>query len=138
MPGTVIAFDFGERRIGVAVGELSLRSTHPLETIAGATNAHRFERIGKLIDEWHPERLVIGLPAPDDDAHPLHQRCRRFARQLEGRFGIPAELVDEGWSSAAAEIDLTGSGLDAQARKAVVDQVAAQAILQTWYEHHSA
>jgi len=137
MPGTVLAFDFGERRIGVAVGESALRSAHPLQTIDARDNPTRFASIGRLIETWQPARLVVGLPAPERDDHPMNARCRKFARQLEGRFGLVAELVDESWSSAAAEADLGAAGLDAARRRAVLDSVAAQAILQTWFERQS-
>jgi putative Holliday junction resolvase len=66
----------------------------------------------------------------------MNDRCRKFARQLEGRFGLPAELVDESYSSVVAEADLAAQGLGATARKALVDQLAAQAILHTWYARH--
>jgi len=136
MAGTVLAFDFGERRIGVAVGELELGSAHPLETIDARDNDTRFAAIGRLLEEWKPARAVVGLPAPDQADHPMNARCRKFARQLEGRFGVVAELVDEGWSSAAAEADLVVAGLDAARRKAVLDSVAAQLILQAWLAQH--
>lgn len=134
MAGTVLAFDFGERRIGVAVGELALRSAHPLQTIDARDNETRFASIARLIEEWKPGRAVVGLPAPERAEHPMNRRCRKFARQLEGRFGLVADLIDESYSSAVAEADLAAAGLKAERRKAVLDSVAAQAILQTWFE----
>ena len=134
MAGTVLAFDFGERRIGVAVGELTVRSAHPLQTIHARDNQTRFASIARLVEEWRPDRAVVGLPAPDHADHPMHERCRKFARQLEGRFGLMADLIDESYSSAVAEADLAAAGLKAERRKAVLDSVAAQAILQTWFE----
>lgn len=138
MAGTVLAFDFGERRIGVAVGELELRSAHPLRTIDARDNDTRFATLAQLFAEWRPTRAVVGLPAPDRADHPMNARCRKFARQLEGRFGVAAELVDESYTSAVAEADLAAAGLDADRRKAVLDSVAAQAILQTWFERQPA
>lgn len=134
MAGTVLAFDFGERRIGVAVGELAVRSAHPLQTIDARDNETRFASIARLIEEWKPGRAVVGLPAPGQQRHPMNERCRKFARQLEGRFGLVADLIDESYSSAVAEADLAAAGLKAERRKAVLDSVAAQAILQTWFE----
>ncbi|MBU3693335.1 MAG: Holliday junction resolvase RuvX [Rhodocyclaceae bacterium] len=136
MAGTVLAFDFGERRIGVAVGETGVGSAHPLQTIDARDNVTRFARIGRLVEEWKPARAVVGLPAPEHPDHPMNSRCRKFARQLEGRFGIAAELVDEAWSSVVAEADLAAVGLDAPRRKAVLDSVAAQLILQAWLDQH--
>ncbi|MFZ4498239.1 MAG: Holliday junction resolvase RuvX [Burkholderiales bacterium] len=138
MTGTVLAFDFGERRIGVAVGESALRSAHPLQTIDARDNETRFATIGRLIEVWQPGRLVVGLPAPDRADHPMNHRCRKFARQLEGRFGLAADLVDETCSSVAAEADLSAAGVAAARRKAVLDSVAAQTILQTWFERQPA
>lgn len=138
MAGTVLAFDFGERRIGVAVGELGLCSAHPLATIDARDNATRFAAIGRLLEEWQPARAVVGLPAPEREDHPMNARCRKFARQIEGRFGIVAELVDESCSSVVAEAELAAAGLDARRRKAVLDSVAAQTILQAWLDRQHA
>ena len=94
--GTVLAFDFGTRRIGVAVGEAMLKNARPLTTIDAAANDARFAAIGRLIAEWQPARLVVGLPlALDGSAHEMTARSRRFANQLHGRFGLPVALVDE-------------------------------------------
>ena len=139
--GTVLAFDFGLKRIGVAVGELKLGLAHPLVTIQGEKSDQRFEAIAKLISEWKPALLVVGLPLHLDGAdHEFGARCQRFARQLEGRFGIPAVLVDERLTSAAAEQGLRESGIKRGRTKAVLDQAAAQQILQTYFDerHHAA
>jgi putative Holliday junction resolvase len=138
MAGTVLAFDFGERRIGVAVGEMGLCSAHPLATIDARDNATRFAAIGRLLEEWKPACAVVGLPAPEHQDHPMNARCRKFARQIEGRFGVVAELVDESCSSAVAEAELAAAGLDARRRKAVLDSVAAQTILQAWLDRQCA
>ena len=101
--GTILAFDFGTRRIGVAVGERAIGLAHPLATIAGEQNEHRFAAIESLIDEWHPALLIVGLPLhADGTEHALTARARRFAKQLEGRFGVTAELVDERFTTHAA------------------------------------
>ena len=87
--GTILAFDFGTRRIGVAVGEAATGMAHPLTTIASERKADRYGAIGKLIDEWHPALLLIGLPThADGSEHAMTASARRFARSLEGRFGI--------------------------------------------------
>src|SRR6185369_13503304 len=88
--GTMIAFDFGERRIGVAVGESQLGLAHPLATITSERSQTRFDSIAALIAEWRPVTLVVGLPLHmDGTEHELTARARRFARQLEGRFQLP-------------------------------------------------
>lgn len=134
MKGAVLAFDFGEKRIGVAVGEWETRTAHPLETIAGEANAPRFARIGELIGEWRPVELVVGLPMSlEGEEHELSRRCRRFANQLNGRFGLPVRLVDERLTSVEAESRLREAGLSVRNNKAAVDSLAAQEILQDYF-----
>jgi len=133
--GTVLAFDFGLKRIGVAVGESALRQAHPLTTVHAESNADRFAAIAALIDEWQPVRLVVGLPlAPDGSEQPITARCRRFANQLHGRFGLPVALADERFTSAAAEADLRAAGVAWAARKGKVDALAAQLLLQDFLD----
>ena len=133
--GTVLAFDFGTRRIGVAVGEMMLGSARPLTTISAAANDARFAAIGKLIDEWRPGCLVVGLPLSlDGESHEMTERCRRFARQLEGRYRLPVLLVDERLTSTAAEESLRERGLDWRRRKASLDAEAAATLLQSHFD----
>jgi putative Holliday junction resolvase len=137
--GTVLAFDFGTKRIGVAVGDWETRLAHPLETIAEEANDPRFARIGALLEEWRPVELVVGLPLSlDGEEHELSRRCRRFANQLHGRFGLPVRLMDERLTSVAAESRLHEAGLRGPERKAVLDSVAAQEILQSYLDTNHA
>lgn len=133
--GTVLAFDFGLRRIGVAIGETLLGSARPLSTIDAAANAQRFAAIDRLIREWQPARLVVGRPAHADREapHPFAARCERFARQLAGRYRLPVELADERYSSWEAEARHTGDK-----RKARLDAEAAAVILQAWFDERHA
>lgn len=136
--GTVLAFDFGEKRIGVAVGELLLRQSHPLTVIHAHANDERFAAIGALIAEWQPVRLVVGMPGTTDGSpHALAPRCTRFANQLHGRFGLPVSFADERLSSVDAEARLRESGHNAKSAKAHLDAVAAQLILQTYFDSES-
>jgi putative Holliday junction resolvase len=137
--GTILAFDFGTRRIGVAVGESAIGLAHPLATIASEQNEHRFAAIESLIDEWHPALLIVGLPLhADGTEHALTARARRFANQLEGRFGLAAELVDERFTTHAATEALSDAGVKTRAHKDVRDQVAAQLILQAYFDQQAA
>ncbi len=134
--GTIVAFDFGVKRIGVAVGEWLLRQAHPLTTIRSEANAERFSRIAVLIDEWKPTGLVVGLPtALDGTPHEMTARCTRFANQLRGRFGLPVDYAEERLSSVEAEKRLRESGHDGRSTKEHVDALAAQIILQSYFEH---
>lgn len=138
MNGAVLAFDFGEKRIGVAVGDMSVGIAHPLQTIAGESNETRFSVITGLIDEWKPARLVVGLPFYlDGTEHELTRLSRKFARRLEGRFALPVDLIDERLSSAEASQTLNELGIRGRSQKAMLDQVAAQRILQSYFDSHA-
>jgi putative Holliday junction resolvase len=135
--GTVLAFDFGTRRIGVAIGETGTGIAHPLATIAEPAGARRFAAIAALIAAWRPTLLVVGLPThADGTAHAMTARARRFARQLEGRFGLPVACCDERFTTQAAGLALHGAAVRGRERKAVRDQVAAQLILQAYLDQH--
>ncbi|NDP42544.1 MAG: Holliday junction resolvase RuvX [Aromatoleum sp.] len=132
---TLLAFDFGTRNIGVAMGNTLLRAASPLTTIASEENAARFAAIAALIAEWQPGRLIVGRPVHSDGAeHEMTARAGRFARQLEGRFNLPVSLVDERFTTRAAEAALTAEGVTGAARRAARDQVAAQLILQAYFD----
>jgi putative Holliday junction resolvase len=136
--GTILAFDFGEKRIGVAVGNTLVGIAHPLQTIDNEANDARFAAIAALITEWQPVQLVVGLPTYlDGGEHTLTQLCRKFARRLEGRFRLPVALVDERLSSAEASQSLREAGIRGRQQKAMLDQVAAQTILQQFLDAQS-
>lgn len=131
---TVLAFDFGAKRIGVAVGETALRSATPLTVITAADNERRFAAIGALVAEWQPGLLVVGLPChPDGTPHELTHRCRRFAQRLEGRYRVPVVLVDERYTSATASAELRARGLSGERLKSVLDATAAAEILGSYH-----
>jgi putative Holliday junction resolvase len=130
----VLAFDFGEKRIGVAIGDLELRIAHPLATIAAEDNATRFAEIGKLVAEWKPAKLVVGLPMHADGAeHEVSRLARRFANRLEGRFGVTVALVDERLTSRAAESRLREAGARGDEIEARLDAAAAGEILAAYF-----
>jgi putative holliday junction resolvase len=136
---TVLAFDFGQKRIGVAVGNSGLRLAHPLATISGANTTEQFESISRLIGEWQPVLLVVGLPLHADGIeHEITRQARRFARRLEGRFGISTVLVDERHTSVDASMALREAGIKGRRQKPLLDQVAAQLILQTYFDRDDA
>lgn len=134
--GSVLAFDFGTRRIGVATGDWETHLAHALTVIDAEDNATRFARIGALIQEWQPVELVVGLPLSlDGEEHELSRRVRRFANQLNGRFALPVHLVDERLTSQDAEQSLRDAGVKARERRAIEDSVAAQCILSDHFTH---
>jgi putative Holliday junction resolvase len=127
--GTLLGFDFGPRKIGVAVGQTLTGSATPLTTLRSLRDQPDWERIERLVREWRPSAAVVGLPYNMDDTETENApRARRFARQLEGRFGLEVHLVDERLTSIEARRQL---GKGATSRE-VVDAMAAKLILETW------
>jgi putative Holliday junction resolvase len=133
--GTVLAFDFGEKRIGVAVGETMLKVAHPLTIINAEENDVKFTQIGLLVAEWRPSLLVVGLPTHmDGEPHLLTQLSKKFAQRLEGRFNLPVMMMDERLSSVEAAQNLREAGIKSINQKTLLDAVAAQSILQSYFD----
>ena len=125
---TVLGLDFGLKRIGVAVGNTGVRQAQPLQIIDEPTNDGKFAALGKLLAEWQPALCVVGLPRhPDGAEHDMTVRCRRFANQLHGRFGVDIVLVDERYSSAVLS----------QRRGERIDDQAAAIILQQYFDEYA-
>jgi putative Holliday junction resolvase len=132
--GTLIGFDFGERRIGVAVGETGTRIANPIGAIEASANDARFREIAKLVDEWHPAGFVVGRPRhADDSAHAVAKLAEKFARRLRARYNVPVVMVDETLTSATAEASLRETRTRAS-RKGDVDALAAAIILQSYLD----
>lgn len=137
--GAVLAFDFGKRRIGVAIGNNMLGIARPLVTIDSEVTERRFAVITQLIETWQPVLLVVGLPMHSDGAaHELTQLSQRFARRLAGRFNIKVILKDERYTSQTASAALREAGIAGRKQKSVLDQVAAQQILQSFFDEQHA
>lgn len=127
--GTLIGFDYGPRKIGVAVGQTVTCSASPLTTLRSRDEKPDWIRIEALIREWRPHAAVVGLPFNMDDTETgLAPRARRFARQLNGRFGLTVHLVDERLTSIEARNQLGRNATSLE----VVDAMAAKLILETW------
>ena len=119
-----MAFDFGTRRIGVAVGNTLTQLGQPLKVIAEASSDTSFKIIQGLLREWQPNRLVVGLPChPDGTEHEMSAKARRFGSQLHGRFGLPVDWVDERYTSAVLEgnPDMRDN-LDSQSAALILEQ----------------
>ena len=120
-PLSFLAFDFGTRRVGVASGNTLLKSAAPLRTINAEGDA-RFDAIAKLVAEWQPDALVVGVPYhPDGAPHDNTRRAQRFARQLHGRFRLPVHEVDERWTTTEA-LAAGAADADAAAAALILDQ----------------
>ena len=124
----VFGFDFGIKRIGIAMGNTLTGQAQPLAVVNAIDNAARFKQIGDLIELWRPAQLVVGEPRhPDGAEHEMTLRCRRFANQLHGRFSLPVRLVDERYSSAVIHAK----------RGEIIDAKAAAIILQQYFDDHA-
>jgi putative Holliday junction resolvase len=120
-PLSFLAFDFGIRRVGVAVGNSMLRQAQPLTTVAAMGDA-RVRAIARLVSEWSPDALVVGVPShPDGAPHDNTRRAKAFARQLHGRFGLPVHEVDERYTTVEA-IAQGASDVDAAAAALILEQ----------------
>ena len=134
--GTVLAFDFGLKRIGVAVGNFQLRIAHPLDTLPAADREILLNAIDRLVKDWQPRLLVVGDPRHEDGRpHPLSRDVKRFVTDLLSRTKIQTILCDESFSSAVASMSLRAAGVSGRKQKAMLDSVAAQEILQGYFDN---
>ena len=132
-PQTVLAFAFGLRQIGVAMGNRLLDTSQPLTVLLARDGTPRWHELEALITEWRPQVVVVGDPLNMDGSDSeLCIRARRFARRLHGRFGLPVELVDERLSSFEAKQKSAERGHLGNYKEDPVDSLAAELILRTW------
>ncbi len=138
---TALAFDFGRKRIGVAIGQELTATARPLATVQTVNNKPDWAHIERLIKEWQPEILIIGLPMNmDGTEHDMSKAARKFSNQLHGRFNLPVELVDERQTSMEAEAIITEARRDGHIKrsksKTAIDQIAAELILKRWLDSY--
>jgi len=132
---TVIGFDYGERRIGIATGQTITSSATPLITLNTINQKPDWNAIEKIINEWKPEALIVGLPTYlDGSDSEMTTKAQRFSRQLEGRFHLPVHLINESLTSFEAEQHLTKKN---QHNKQEIDKIAAAIIVQNWLEQNT-
>jgi putative Holliday junction resolvase len=132
-PVTVMAFDYGTRRVGVAVGNSVTRAGQALKTITAANADALFKEIERLLAEWQPNQLLVGLPThPDGAEHEMTAKSRRFGNQLHGRFNLPVDWVDERYSSVVLENDADmHDNLDAHSAALILEQYFAELAMKT-------
>lgn len=134
-PGTVLGFDFGLRRIGVAVGQTLTGGARPLITLHDRDGRPDWDGIARLIAQWQPQTLVVGLPVNmDGSPHEFGVTVQAFASELRERHGLPVEFIDERLSSHAAQQRV--AVMAGRAAKGQIDRLAAQVILETWLTQH--
>lgn len=136
---TYLGFDFGNKKIGIAVGHATTGIASPLQTLRSPNQVPDWTAIGKLIEEWQPLGLVVGLSKQQDGSDNIvTPRMQKFCRQLNGRFNLPVYQIDETLTTFAAK-QLLFDDLKVSAGKlwAVQDQLAAQIILQSWFNQNT-
>lgn len=137
-PLVLLGFDFGMKRIGVAVGQTLTQSARPLETLAANKGIPNWDRLQKLIQLWQPNAFVVGIPLNmDGTEQPLTAAASRFAKSLEERFKLPVYGIDERLSTKDARERLFNAGGFKALQKGQVDSIAAQLILQNWLTQHT-
>ncbi|MCM0613648.1 Holliday junction resolvase RuvX [Marinobacter sediminum] len=130
----VMAFDFGTRRIGVASGQEILGTGQPLAMIPARDGVPDWNQIGKLLEEWRPNLVVVGLPLNmDDTENEMCARARKFGKRIHGRYHVPVEMVDERLTSFEAKGDVMAAGGNRDFGRYGVDDRAAVLILETWF-----
>ncbi len=128
MSGTVLGFDYGTKKIGIAVGQSVTGTANPLTTLRYVKERPDWRGIEKIIQQWQPSDLVVGLPIDTDESETeISNKARRFSRQLEGRFRLPVHLADERYTSACAR-SMAGKVKKIEE----FDALAAKLILETW------
>ncbi len=129
MTVTVLGFDFGLRRIGVAVGQSVTQTANPLTILLAREGIPDWDDIAALISEWQPDALIVGYPLNmDDSKNEITIRANKFGNRLHGRFGLQVHLVDERLSTIAAR--------EMQPDREHVDDISASLIVETWLKEH--
>jgi len=132
---TVLGFDFGAKRIGIATGQVLTGNANPLTTLTNVNNKPDWESIEKLIAEWKPQALVVGLPyLLDGKETEMTIRADKFSRRLHGRFGLPVFTISETLSSFEAEKILKQNKKIDKQNKHEIDKLAAALITETWLQ----
>ena len=135
---TVLGFDYGEQRIGVATGQTITSSATPLTTLNAIQQKPDWVAIEKLIQQWRPDALIVGIPRHlDGSDSEMTKKAERFSRQLEGRFRLPVYTINEALSSFEAEQQLKQTKKIAKHNKQEIDKMAAAIIVQSWLEQNT-
>lgn len=129
----VMAFDFGQSRIGVATGNTEIKIAHPLDTITGRNKFEKLDKIAQLVDKWNPRLFIVGKPSNINDKADFLAAINKFANRLEHRFKIPVEFIDEDYTSSLASGQLNEQNVFARKQHGKLDQLAACAILETYF-----
>ncbi len=136
MSQTILAFDFGTNSIGCAVGQSITGTAQGLPAFKAQDGIPNWDSIAKVISDWQPDLLVVGLPLNmDGTEQPLTQRAKKFANRLQGRFNLPVELHDERLTTVEARAEIFSRGGYRALKKGKVDSISACLILESWFEN---
>jgi putative holliday junction resolvase len=134
IPGILIGFDFGMKRIGVAIGQTITQTARPLDTLKAKDGIPNWDTLSKLIKKWQPDALVVGIPLNMDGTdQPISQKARQFAEALRGHFKLPVHEIDERLTTKDARERIFSQGGFKALQDGQIDSVAAQLILQNWF-----
>lgn len=140
MNGVYLGFDFGRRRIGVAAGQAITQSANPIDTVPAREGAPEWNRLDRIVANWEPEALVVGIPLHmDGTAQPETDHARAFAQSVRQRYGLPVYEADERLSSREAHSAIVShrqQGQRRRTRKGDIDRMAASIILERWLAEH--
>ena len=140
-PRTLLAFDYGTKRIGVAVGQELTRTATPITTLNNTATSIDWNAIDQLVSEWRPNAMVVGLPLnADGSEHAISRAAKQFGNQLQARYNLPVYWIDERLTSIEAESMIAASRTGRKSKlkdqtkaKAEVDKTAAKLILESWF-----
>ncbi|PHM55922.1 Holliday junction resolvase RuvX [Xenorhabdus sp. KK7.4] len=134
---TVIAFDFGTRSIGAAIGQEITGTARALDSFKAKEGSPNWDLIEKLLKEWQPDLVIVGLPLNmDGTEQPVTAQAKKFANRIHGRFGVQVELHDERLTTVEARSHLFAYGGYRALDKGKVDSTSAVVILESWFEQH--
>ena len=129
-----LAFDYGGKRVGVAMGDASIGIAHPIKAISYKTSKELMAEIERSVSEWKPSALVVGMPRKESgEPHSLEKRVNRFCKTLESRFKLMVHTIDESYTSVEADQFLSENKVGWEKRKKMIDMVAAQLILEDFF-----
>lgn len=132
-----LSFDYGEKTIGVAIGNSCTGQARPLTTLAVHRQQPNWVAVTRLIETWQPAALIVGLPLNmDDSANPMTKLANKFGKRLAGRYNLPIHMVDERLTSREARLELSDAGISVTRHKEKVDEIAARSILQTFLNEY--
>ena len=136
-PSTLLGFDFGTKSIGVSTGQMITATAQPLSAIKANDGIPNWDTVEKVILEWQPDLVVIGLPLNmDGTEQPITLRAKKFANRLNGRFGVKVALQDERLTTASAKEFIFSHGGYKSLEKGKIDSVSAALILESWMESY--